>query len=392
MTSMYSGGGFTGGASSDPNIGNAMGMYGGLGGMHAAVAAAAAASDPSSGFGGFISGPYSAGPPGGLVAGAGGAPAAGMLAQVGTAGGGGYVTALAPGGDAGDHQAVRTVFVTGFPQDVRERELHNLLRFLPGYEASQMHYKAGPPQGFALFSTPGWARLAVDTIAQLPFDDDVRLRCEMAHKNMFIKENDPSIKKGSPLPRHHPLAQLHNAPSAAAAFQAAAGMPGGIVGLPVGANIARAGIMGPTSPMGYAPVTNKGDNPPCNTLFIGNLSDNVSEAELASLFCTQPGYKQMKLVRGPKQVSCFVEFDDVVTASTVHSTLQGACLASSDRGGIRIQYSKNPFGRRSSTGTSPPRSEVQAAAGTPSSSLLGEMWAAAAASQAPGAARYAGQM
>ena len=29
---------------------------------------------------------------------------------------------------------VRTVFITGFPEDVKERELNNLLRFLPGYE------------------------------------------------------------------------------------------------------------------------------------------------------------------------------------------------------------------------------------------------------------------
>ena len=29
---------------------------------------------------------------------------------------------------------VRTVFITGFPDDVKERELNNMLRFLPGYE------------------------------------------------------------------------------------------------------------------------------------------------------------------------------------------------------------------------------------------------------------------
>lgn len=29
---------------------------------------------------------------------------------------------------------VRTIFVTGFPQDVKERELKALLRFIPGYE------------------------------------------------------------------------------------------------------------------------------------------------------------------------------------------------------------------------------------------------------------------
>ena len=31
---------------------------------------------------------------------------------------------------------VRTVFITGFPSDVKERELNNLLRFLPGYEVA----------------------------------------------------------------------------------------------------------------------------------------------------------------------------------------------------------------------------------------------------------------
>lgn len=29
---------------------------------------------------------------------------------------------------------VRTLFITGFPADVKERELNNMLRFLPGYE------------------------------------------------------------------------------------------------------------------------------------------------------------------------------------------------------------------------------------------------------------------
>lgn len=36
--------------------------------------------------------------------------------------------------------------------------------------------------------------------------------------------------------------------------------------------------------MGYAPVSNTRDNPPCNTLFIGNLGDNVNEQELQVLF------------------------------------------------------------------------------------------------------------
>ena len=98
---------------------------------------------------------------------------------------------------------VRTLFLTGFPEDVKERELNNTLRFLPAYEvrlkligdqhllrthvrqqeswriaacitcimllifatqASQMHHKNGMAQGFALFQNGAAARAAVDSL------------------------------------------------------------------------------------------------------------------------------------------------------------------------------------------------------------------------------------
>ncbi|MEW5298900.1 MAG: hypothetical protein WDW36_001973 [Sanguina aurantia] len=97
---------------------------------------------------------------------------------------------------------------------------------------------------------------------------------------------------------------------------------------------------------GFAPVVNKFDNPACNTLFIGNLGDSVDEGELSLLLSLQPGFKQIKLVRNPRQVSCFVEFTGIEDAVAVHAALQGVLLHSSDRGPIRIQFSKNPFGQR----------------------------------------------
>jgi RNA recognition motif-containing protein len=54
---------------------------------------------------------------------------------------------------------------------------------------------------------------------------------------------------------------------------------------------AAAGAPGPLRPSTFSPVTNHRDNPPCNTLFIGNLGDAVSEVELRALFSTQPGYR-----------------------------------------------------------------------------------------------------
>lgn len=151
-----------------------------------------------------------------------------------------------------------------------------------------------------------------------------------------------------------PLAQLAAAAAGMAPFSPSAlgGLPGGVL---------------PIRPQAFSPVTNARDNAPCNTLFIGNLGDNVSEAELRGLFGTQPGYRQLKVVCGPRSTTAFVEFHDVGSAMAVHDSLQGAVLLSSDRGGIRIQYSKNPFGKRSPVGT-PERasSNVSAAGGGPS--------------------------
>ncbi|KAK9767557.1 hypothetical protein K7432_002572 [Basidiobolus ranarum] len=108
----------------------------------------------------------------------------------------------------------------------------------------------------------------------------------------------------------------------------------------------------PTSISSCMPPTlrvNSGDqNPPCNTLYVGNLPMNTMEEELRQLFSTQPGYKRlcfrMKPHAGPM---CFVEFDDIQFASYTLHELQGHLLSNSVKGGIRLSYSKNPLGVRS---------------------------------------------
>lgn len=217
---------------------------------------------------------------------------------------------------------IRTVFITGFPDDVKERELNNLLRFIPGYQASQMNWKDGAAQGFALFDTGMNARTAMNMIAQIQFDEASVLRTELARKNMYVK--DDGIAIGAPPAKRARHGEYGAAP------------PG--LGGPPG--------MAPVAPQGFAPVSNHKDNPPCSTLFIGNLADSVSETELRGLFGAQPGFKQLKLMKNGRNVTCFCDFDDLQTAMTVHTNMQGAVLTSSDRGGIRIQYSKNPLGKR----------------------------------------------
>eukprot|EP00955_Chlamydomonas_euryale_P010373 111488-Chlamydomonas_euryale.AAC.2 len=77
------------------------------------------------------------------------------------------------------------------------------------------------------------------------FDESSVLRSEMARKNMYIKADEPSVKRARTAPAAPPVAAA----------------PGG----------------GPA-----------GDNPPCNTLFVGNLGDNTTEEELRSVFEATP--------------------------------------------------------------------------------------------------------
>ncbi|KAE9468039.1 hypothetical protein C3L33_00048, partial [Rhododendron williamsianum] len=256
---------------------------------------------------------------------------------------------------------VRTIFISGLPEDVKERELQNLLRWLPGYEASQVNSKGEHPMGFALFTTPQFAIAAKEALQDMVFDAESKsvLHTEMAKKNLFVKrgivadsnayDQSKRMRTGgdythtgysSPSPFHQPPAPVwgHHGymappPSYAAPpppYDPYAGYPVPPVPMPPPAPVA--------APSSYVPVQNIKDNPPCNTLFIGNLGENVNEDELRGLFIMQPGFKQMKVLRQERHTVCFIEFEDVNSATNVHHALQGAVIPSSSSIGMRIQY------------------------------------------------------
>lgn len=127
------------------------------------------------------------------------------------------------------------------------------------------------------------------------------------------------------------------------------------------------------------PPANPADqNPPCNTLYVGNLPPDATEAELRTLFAPQKGFRRLSF-RTKNQSSssgagstshnhgpmCFVEFEDVAHATIALAELYGRALprpnGSNGKGGIRLSFSKNPLGvrgpgnpRRASTNQQPP--------------------------------------
>ncbi|RYC56812.1 hypothetical protein CHU98_g9402 [Xylaria longipes] len=89
-------------------------------------------------------------------------------------------------------------------------------------------------------------------------------------------------------------------------------------------------------------------NPPCNTLYIGNLPIDTSEEELKAMFQKQRGYKRLCFRTKQSGPMCFVEFDDITQATRALYECHGKPLSNSVGDGIHISFSKNPLGVRSS--------------------------------------------
>ncbi|KAF1840202.1 RNA binding protein-like protein [Cucurbitaria berberidis CBS 394.84] len=117
----------------------------------------------------------------------------------------------------------------------------------------------------------------------------------------------------------------------------------------------------------YPPVNPADQNPPCNTLYVGNLPMDTSEDELKAVFSKQRGYKRLCFRTKQNGPMCFVEFEDTSFATKALNELYGYMLHNSVKGGIRLSFSKNPLGVRSGQGSSmgPP------SAITPSTPLSG---------------------
>lgn len=97
----------------------------------------------------------------------------------------------------------------------------------------------------------------------------------------------------------------------------------------------------------FPPVNPADQNPPCNTLYVGNLPIDTSEEELKAMFSKQRGYKRLCFRTKQNGPMCFVEFEDISFATKALHELYGQPLHNSVKGGIRLSFSKNPLGVRS---------------------------------------------
>lgn len=102
------------------------------------------------------------------------------------------------------------------------------------------------------------------------------------------------------------------------------------------------------------PVNPSDQNPPCNTLYVGNLAPDTSEDELKQLFSRVRGYRRLCFRMKHQGPMCFVEFEDTSHATRALKEYYGWQLSNSNsKGGIRLSFSKNPLGVRGSNHQSP---------------------------------------
>ncbi|KAI8056831.1 hypothetical protein BDF22DRAFT_606162, partial [Syncephalis plumigaleata] len=221
-----------------------------------------------------------------------------------------------------------------------EREFQNMFTFCPGFEAAML--KTPPPTanseetssndavvnnsnqkkplriGFAKFRTRLTALEARNVLngRKVDLQSGAVLRAELAKKNL-------QMKRITTLSNGFELNTLYNGTTPAVGPMSAPAI---------------------TAPRNPIPAD---QNPPCNTLYVGNLPVNAQEDELRRLFSRMRGYKRLcfrpKPGTGPM---CFVEFDDIPCATHAMNELYGVPLSNSIKGGIRLSYSKNPLGVR----------------------------------------------
>jgi len=239
--------------------------------------------------------------------------------------------------DDGRNSDVRTLFLSGLPDDVKEREIHNLFRLVPGYEGCKLSTTGSRgPLAFVTFTDRNSALLGRSYFHGIKFDPDLAttLRIEFAKSNSKTKrvfDDDPysTVKR---------FRTTTYTPSLLPTYS-----------LPVVSSVPRIPLVpdtrsrSPSSDGGIAP------RPPCNTLFVTNLDTLVSEIDLVNMFGSLPGYKRLRLPvkEGRGRRNAFVEFSDVPNASAAMFTLQGYPIGASH---LHIEYAKAPMGEQGHRG------------------------------------------
>ncbi|KAK9131019.1 hypothetical protein Sjap_011506 [Stephania japonica] len=248
---------------------------------------------------------------------------------------------------------VNTLFVSGLPDDVKPREIHNLFRRRPGFDFCQLKYTGRGNQvvAFATFFNHPSAIAAMHSLNGVLFDPQTgaTLHIELARSNSRPKRLrgtevyfviDKRVKAspvaqetshdgdddGSDVPSGTDDSNSSNQDDLATAESGETKVDADSTSVE--------GNEQSEKPAG-------GDVQPCSTLFIANLGPNCTESELRQTLSQYPGFHIVKMRANRGMPVAFADFEEVEQAMEALQGLQGSMLPSSDRGGLHIEYARS---------------------------------------------------
>ncbi|XP_057772033.1 uncharacterized protein LOC130991687 isoform X2 [Salvia miltiorrhiza] len=199
----------------------------------------------------------------------------------------------------GDRNGINTLFVSGLPDDVKAREIHNLFRRRPGFESCQLKYTGRGNQvvAFATFVNHQSAMAALHSLNGVKFDPQSgsTLHIELARSNSRRK-----LTPGS-----GPYVVIDRRTNSETDARESSSEDGD----------------GDSDD----PATNPDE---------GNQDTSAAEKRYQ-------GFNSLKVrARGGMPVA-FADFEGVERATEAMNSLQGSTLPSSDRGGMHIEYARS---------------------------------------------------
>ncbi|PQQ13252.1 U2 small nuclear ribonucleoprotein B [Prunus yedoensis var. nudiflora] len=253
--------------------------------------------------------------------------------------------------DYSDRSVINTLFVSGLPDDVKAREIHNLFRRRPGFDSCQLKYTGRGNQvvAFATFFNHQSAMAALHSLNGVKFDPQTGslLHIELARSNSRRKRKPGSgayvvIDKRT---KKEADTQETSSDDGDSETDEPSETENNDSGDKTELETTKSAETAVDSDNAVATVNEQSekhvDGGPCSTLFIANLGPNCTEDELKQVLSKYPGFNVIKLRAKGGMPVAFADFEEIEQANKAMDELRGSSLPSSDRGGMHIEYARS---------------------------------------------------
>ncbi|WOK96983.1 U1 small nuclear ribonucleoprotein A isoform X1 [Canna indica] len=245
-----------------------------------------------------------------------------------------------------EQQRIKTLFVSGLPDDVKPREIHNLFRRRTGFDFCQLEYTGRGNQvvAFATFFNHQSAIAAISALDGAVFDPETgaTLHIELARSNSRKRSRgvgaymviDKRIKVTND-------DQELSSDDGDGGSDEPSGTDNDNSGSKDALNAVKSGKSTNKPDGADATFNEQPDVPPCSTLFIANLGPTCTEEELKQVLSKYSGFHMLKMRGKGGMPVAFADFTDIESSSIALNELQNTLLESSDRGGMHVEYARS---------------------------------------------------